>query len=45
MNAFEQLLAEGYIVGRVGSGSYVSRCLPEHLLHASPTARCGTPFR
>jgi GntR family transcriptional regulator/MocR family aminotransferase len=36
MNAFEQLLAEGYIVGRVGSGSYVSRSLPEHLLHASP---------
>jgi len=36
MNAFEQLLAEGYIIGRVGSGSYVSRSLPEHLLHALP---------
>lgn len=29
MNAFEQLLAEGYLVGRVGSGTYVADALPE----------------
>jgi GntR family transcriptional regulator/MocR family aminotransferase len=32
LTAFEQLLAEGYIEGRVGSGSYVARALPEDLL-------------
>jgi GntR family transcriptional regulator/MocR family aminotransferase len=34
MAAFEQLLAEGYLEGRHGSGTYVSRSLPEQLLHA-----------
>src|SRR2546430_1293895 len=34
MAAFDQLLAEGYIEGRHGSGTYVSRSLPEQLLHA-----------
>jgi GntR family transcriptional regulator/MocR family aminotransferase len=34
MAAFEQLLAEGYITGRVGAGSFVSRELPEETLHA-----------
>jgi GntR family transcriptional regulator/MocR family aminotransferase len=33
MTAFEQLLAEGYVDGRHGSGTYVSRSLPESLLH------------
>ena len=32
--AFDQLMAEGYIEGRVGAGSFVSRTLPEELLHA-----------
>jgi GntR family transcriptional regulator / MocR family aminotransferase len=32
--AFEQLLAEGYIQGRVGAGSFVSCQLPEEALHA-----------
>jgi GntR family transcriptional regulator/MocR family aminotransferase len=32
--AFEQLLAEGYIQGRVGAGSFVSRQLPEDALNA-----------
>jgi GntR family transcriptional regulator/MocR family aminotransferase len=32
LNAFEQLLAEGYIEGRTGSGSYVARILPEDML-------------
>jgi GntR family transcriptional regulator/MocR family aminotransferase len=32
MNAYEQLLAEGYLQGKVGSGTYVPRTLPEELL-------------
>jgi GntR family transcriptional regulator/MocR family aminotransferase len=35
VNAFEQLIAEGYLEGRVGSGTYVARVLPEEVLHAS----------
>jgi GntR family transcriptional regulator/MocR family aminotransferase len=34
MNAYAQLLAEGYVEGEVGSGTYVSRTLPDELLHA-----------
>lgn len=34
MGAFLQLLAEGYLVGRVGSGTYVADSLPEDLLRA-----------
>jgi GntR family transcriptional regulator / MocR family aminotransferase len=34
VTAFDQLLAEGYIEGRVGAGTYVSRVLPEELLAA-----------
>jgi GntR family transcriptional regulator/MocR family aminotransferase len=30
--AFEQLKSEGYVEGTVGSGTYVSRVLPEHWL-------------
>ncbi len=37
LNAYEQLHAEGYLDGEVGSGTYVSRALPEHLLHAPPS--------
>ena len=33
LGAFDQLVAEGYIIGVVGSGSYVARQLPDHLLH------------
>ena len=36
INAFEQLRSEGYIEGSVGSGTYVSRILPEELLHVAP---------
>jgi GntR family transcriptional regulator/MocR family aminotransferase len=38
MLAFEQLLAEGYVEGRVGSGTYVSPALPDDLLHSEPSA-------
>jgi GntR family transcriptional regulator/MocR family aminotransferase len=32
--AYDQLLAEGYIEGKAGSGTTVARALPETLLHA-----------
>lgn len=34
VNAFEQLSAEGYVEGKVGSGTYVSHALPDMLLHS-----------
>jgi GntR family transcriptional regulator / MocR family aminotransferase len=40
VNAFEQLKSEGYVEGSVGSGTYVSKVLPEELLHI---ARGRTP--
>ena len=39
VNAYEQLLAEGYLEGQVGSGTYVSRALPEDLLHVKTVTR------
>jgi GntR family transcriptional regulator/MocR family aminotransferase len=38
LNAYEQLLAEGYLEGRLGSGTYVPHTLPEELLQV-----CGAP--
>jgi len=35
VNAFEQLESEGYVEGSVGSGTYVSKILPEKLLQLS----------
>lgn len=32
VNAYEQLLAEGYIEGKVGSGTYVAATLPDEML-------------
>src|SRR6476659_6708555 len=45
MNAFEQLLAEGYLEGKVGDGTYVASTLPEDLLHVrlDATQRTSTP--
>jgi GntR family transcriptional regulator / MocR family aminotransferase len=34
VTAFEQLKSEGYVEGQTGSGTYVSKILPEQLLHA-----------
>jgi GntR family transcriptional regulator/MocR family aminotransferase len=34
VTAFEQLKSEGYVEGRTGSGTYVSKILPEQLLQA-----------
>ncbi|MDQ6692930.1 MAG: PLP-dependent aminotransferase family protein, partial [Chloroflexota bacterium] len=36
LNAFEQLLAEGYLYSRIGAGTYVATVLPEELLNAEP---------
>lgn len=42
MAAFEQLHAEGYVGGRVGAGSFVSRSLPEEALRARAEAPAAT---
>jgi GntR family transcriptional regulator/MocR family aminotransferase len=34
VTAFEQLRSEGYVEGKVGSGTYVSKILPDELLQA-----------
>jgi GntR family transcriptional regulator/MocR family aminotransferase len=39
VNAFEQLKSEGYLEGSVGSGTYVSKILPDELLHVSRQAK------
>ena len=36
--AFEQLRAEGYVQGKVGSGTYVTQTLPDELLQTSRTS-------
>ncbi len=49
IGAFDQLLSEGYLEGRRGSGTFVSRVLPEELLSARrggarpPAPRGGAP--
>src|SRR5687768_18478051 len=42
LSAYEQLLHEGYLVGRTGSGTFVSTSIPDHLLR-SPGARRLAP--
>jgi GntR family transcriptional regulator/MocR family aminotransferase len=37
VSAFEQLKAEGYLEGSVGSGTYVKEVVPDHLLRAART--------
>lgn len=44
VSAFEQLRLEGYVEGKVGSGTYVSKTLPDTLLHA-PQARAAKRAR
>ena len=38
LTAYDQLLHEGYLEGRVGSGTYVSAALPDDLLRIHPAA-------
>src|SRR5579864_1715582 len=50
VTAFEQLRSEGYVEGKIGSGTYVSKTLPDELLQApraklvSSTRRSGIPL-
>jgi GntR family transcriptional regulator/MocR family aminotransferase len=43
LNGYEQLLAEGYLVGRLGSGTYVAPTLPEELLQAHTLPQPSRP--
>src|SRR5580692_11481185 len=45
VNAFEQLQSEGYVEGRIGSGTYVSQTLPDELLQAPRTGSAGMKRR
>jgi GntR family transcriptional regulator / MocR family aminotransferase len=42
LNAYAQLLAEGYFESRVGAGTVVSSLLPEQLTSSGPTSRGPT---
>src|ERR1700735_1256435 len=42
LNAYAQLLAEGYFESRVGAGTVVSSLLPEQLTSSGPTSRGAT---
>jgi GntR family transcriptional regulator / MocR family aminotransferase len=37
LSAYEQLLHEGYLVGRTGSGTFVNTSVPDHLLRSPAT--------
>src|SRR5579863_5638072 len=39
VSAFEQLKSEGYVEGSIGSGTYVSKVLPDELLQVARNAR------
>jgi GntR family transcriptional regulator/MocR family aminotransferase len=43
LNAYDQLLAEGYLEGKLGSGSYVPRTLPDEMLQVRPTTEASRP--
>jgi GntR family transcriptional regulator / MocR family aminotransferase len=45
VNAFEQLKSEGYVAGSVGSGTYVSKVLPDELLQVPREDRPGLPVQ
>jgi GntR family transcriptional regulator / MocR family aminotransferase len=43
LNAYQQLLAEGYLEGHAGSGTFVADVLPEHLLTTPDRKLSTTP--
>ena len=45
LNAYAQLLAEGYLSSRVGAGTVVSGSLPEQLTSSLPTGAESVPAR
>ena len=42
VNAFDQLKSEGYVEGNVGSGTYVSRVLPNEFARGCAAVDCQT---
>jgi GntR family transcriptional regulator / MocR family aminotransferase len=44
LSAFSQLLAEGYVEGRIGSGTYVSRLLPNEMLEVRGNGPSNPPM-
>ena len=45
LNAFEQLLHEGYLEGKVGSGTYVRDCIPDEVARPMRLRRPPLPVR
>src|ERR1700740_1264958 len=45
LNAYAQLLAEGYLESRVGAGTVVSSSLPEQLTSSRPTGTKTAPIK
>ena len=45
VSAYEQLLAEGYLAGKVGSGTYISSDLPEPIEGRPAHRRAASPAR
>ncbi len=45
LNAYAQLLAEGYLQSRVGAGTVISDSLPEHLTSSAPSDAKVRPTR
>ena len=45
LTAYEQLLHEGYLTGRVGSGTFVSAALPDDAFRSVPVSRRGAAPR
>jgi GntR family transcriptional regulator/MocR family aminotransferase len=43
LDAYAQLLAEGYLEGKTGSGTYVNNVLPDELLQVHPKATVSPP--
>jgi GntR family transcriptional regulator/MocR family aminotransferase len=43
LNAYEQLLAEGYLEGKLGSGTYVHRTLPDAMMQVHPGSAPARP--
>ncbi|HEX8141356.1 MAG TPA: PLP-dependent aminotransferase family protein [Pyrinomonadaceae bacterium] len=41
VNAYEQLLAEGYVEGRIGAGTFVASTLPEAMLRVEQHSQVG----
>jgi GntR family transcriptional regulator/MocR family aminotransferase len=44
LSAFNQLLAEGYVEGRIGSGTYVSQMLPNEMLEVRGNGPANRPI-